>query len=171
MTDGSQTSTYMLKFWVELNAFRIAELAGGPKDREEGDWKTGKCTIDWLCPVSYSGILRVLGACGHDESRRQLDEFIKVTHIGYKTFSKFCNRKIRENLTVHRISYPSEEAVDVRVFCVMDCDVGMAILCENKRLRWSVLSLASLFQVHEPRISPRATFSGLILQASSYRKL
>jgi hypothetical protein len=43
-----------------------------------------KRTIYWFCLMSDSSILGVLGARGHDKSRRQLDEFIEVAHVGYK---------------------------------------------------------------------------------------
>lgn len=39
------------------------------------------------------------------------------------------------NLTVHRLSQPSEETVDVRVSSVVNRDIGMTILCETKLLK------------------------------------
>jgi hypothetical protein len=72
------------------------------------------------------------------------------------------------NLTVHRISDTSKETVGMGVAGVVDNDIGMAVLCKTKEVRllgpsnvWQVI------QVHKPRISPRATFSGFALQASS----
>jgi hypothetical protein len=68
---------------------------------------------------------------------------------------------------VHRFSQTGEEAVDVGVSSIVDSDIGMAVLCEAKMLEGPSRYRQVLFQAHEPRISPRATFSELILQASS----
>jgi hypothetical protein len=59
------------------------------------------------------------------------------------------------NLTVHRLSQTGKEAIDVGVSCVVDSDVGMAVLCEATRLagqshfRQVSLKFANLGPLHE----------------------
>jgi hypothetical protein len=60
----------------EPRVSRYLEAASKSKEKTPGDG-----TIDWLRPVSDSGVLGVLGACHNHKSRRQLLEFVKVTHV------------------------------------------------------------------------------------------
>lgn len=72
--------------------------------------------------------------------------------------------------TVHRLTQPREETIDVRVSGVVDKNVGMTILCQAKGLEYPFHHDKSV-SCYEPRTSPRATFSGLTLQAISCTEL
>lgn len=71
---------------------------------------------------------------------------------------------------MHRLPKTGKETVDMGVSCVVDGDVGVAVLCTPNRLEGSsYTSQGSL--CYEPRTFPPATFSELILQAISCAEL
>jgi len=69
-------------------------------------------------------------------------------------------------LTMHRLTQAGEETVGMGISGVVDDNVCVAVLCEVK-VRWFAQSPELPSEHYGPRTCPRATFSELILQASS----
>ena len=68
---------------------------------------------------------------------------------------------------MHSLTQAGEETVGMGISGAVDDNVCVAVFCEVK-VRWFAQSPELPSKHYGPRTCPRATFSELILQASSY---